>query len=56
MKNLLARLWNEESGQDLVEYGLLLALVAVSAITSMKTIASAVSTAFAAAATNMTTS
>jgi pilus assembly protein Flp/PilA len=56
MKNLLARLWNEESGQDLVEYGLLIALVGVAAIASMQTIASAVSTEFAAAATNMTTS
>jgi Flp pilus assembly pilin Flp len=34
-KNLLARLWNEESGQDLVEYGLLIALVAVAAIASI---------------------
>jgi pilus assembly protein Flp/PilA len=56
MKNLLIRLWNEESGQDLVEYGLLLALVAVAAITSMKTVASAISKVFAAAATNLTTS
>jgi pilus assembly protein Flp/PilA len=56
MKNLLMRLWNEESGQDLVEYGLLLALVAVAAISSMKTVASAVSNVFAAAAGNLTVS
>jgi pilus assembly protein Flp/PilA len=52
----LDRLWKEESGQDLVEYGLLLALVAVAAISSMKTVASAISKVFAAAATNLTTS
>jgi pilus assembly protein Flp/PilA len=29
MKNMLVRLWKEEEGQDLVEYGLLLVLVAL---------------------------
>jgi pilus assembly protein Flp/PilA len=56
MKNLLMRLWNEESGQDLVEYGLLLALVAVAAISSMKVVASAISNVFAATAGNLTVS
>jgi pilus assembly protein Flp/PilA len=56
MANLFRRLRQDESGQDLVEYGLLLALVAVGTIASMQSIASAVSSAFAGAATNMTVS
>ena len=56
MKNLMHRLWNEESGQDLAKYGLLLSLAAVAGITSVKTVAHAVSHAFAGAAGNLTTS
>ena len=29
MKDLMRTFWNDESGQDLAEYGLLLALIAV---------------------------
>jgi pilus assembly protein Flp/PilA len=54
MKNLLKRLWQEEEGQDLVEYGLLLFLVALAAIASMKSLASAVSGVFNSAATSLT--
>jgi pilus assembly protein Flp/PilA len=56
MKNLLKRLWQEDAGQDLVEYGLLIFLVALAAIASMKTLASAVSTVFSSAATSLTAS
>ena len=56
MKNFLNRLWNEESGQDLVEYGLLISLVAVTAIASMKALASAISNVFSAAVGNLTVS
>ncbi len=42
MQNLLA---NEE-GQDLVEYALLVALIALAAITGVKQVASAVNTVF----------
>lgn len=52
--NTLKRLWNDEEGQDLVEYGLLLLLVALVAVASMKTIGSAVSNVFASAATTLT--
>ncbi len=55
MKNLLKRLWQEEEGQDLVEYGLLLFLVALAAIASMKGLASAISSVFNSAATSLTT-
>jgi pilus assembly protein Flp/PilA len=56
MKNLLYRLWQEEEGQDLVEYALLLVLVALAAITSMKGLASAIGTIFNNAATNLAAS
>ena len=32
MQNFLTKLWNDESGQDLVEYALLLAFIAILAI------------------------
>ena len=54
MKNLMTRLWKEEEGQDLVEYGLLLFLVALAAIASMKGLASGISTVFSSAATSLT--
>jgi len=54
MKSLLARLWKEDQGQDLTEYGLLLVLVALGAIASMQTLASAVSTVFGSASTTLT--
>jgi pilus assembly protein Flp/PilA len=56
MKNLLKRLWREEEGQDLVEYGLLLALLALAAVTTMGTLANAIKNVFTSAASNMATS
>lgn len=56
MKSFLARLWQEERGQDLTEYGLLLVLVALAAITSMSTLANAIKTVFSTAAANLSTS
>jgi len=55
MKNLLVRLWKEEEGQDLTEYGLLLVLIALVAITTMKTLGSAVSDVFSNAAASLST-
>jgi pilus assembly protein Flp/PilA len=55
MKNLLMRLWKEEEGQDLTEYALLLVLVALAAIGSLGTLASAINNVFGAAANNLTT-
>ncbi len=46
MKAVLHRLWKEEEAQDLVEYGLLLVLVALAAVVAMKGLASAISTAY----------
>lgn len=53
MKNLLKRLWKDEEGQDLIEYGLLLVLVTLLAITSIGTIGSAVNKIFSNAASVM---
>jgi pilus assembly protein Flp/PilA len=55
MKNFMKRLWLEEEGQDLTEYGLLLALLAVAAIASMNTLATAIKGVFSAASTSLNT-
>ena len=54
MKNMLKKLWQEEEGQDLVEYGLLVVLIALFAIAAMGSLATAVSSVFSQAATNLT--
>jgi pilus assembly protein Flp/PilA len=55
MKERLKRLWQDESGQDLTEYALLIVLVALAAVASMKALATAISTVYSNAATNLTT-
>jgi pilus assembly protein Flp/PilA len=55
MKDLLLRLWKDESGQDLTEYALLLVLIALAAITAMSTLATAIKTVYNTAATNLAT-
>jgi pilus assembly protein Flp/PilA len=52
---ILRRLWNEEEGQDLVEYGLLVVLIALVAIAAMNNLASSISNVYANAAANLTT-
>jgi pilus assembly protein Flp/PilA len=54
MKTLFRRLWQEEEGQDLVEYALLVVLIALGAIAAMHQLASAISDAFSNAAANLT--
>ena len=46
MMNLINRLWKNEEGQDLVEYALLVALVALGATAAMSSLATSISTAF----------
>jgi pilus assembly protein Flp/PilA len=53
MKDLLRLLWQEQSGQDLTEYALLLALLALGAISSMRTLANMINGMFANAASNI---
>jgi Flp pilus assembly pilin Flp len=52
MTNLFRGVWQDESGQDLTEFGLLLALLSMVAISSTHTIANAISNAFSDAAGN----
>jgi pilus assembly protein Flp/PilA len=54
MKNLLTRLWKEEDGQDLVEYGLLLVLVALLSVAFISTIGNQLSSIFSNAASKLT--
>lgn len=56
MNRLLYRLWREEEGQDLTEYGLVLVLIALAAISSMSTLASGISNVFSTAAANLSSS
>jgi pilus assembly protein Flp/PilA len=54
MKNLLKRLWQEEAGQDLIEYALLVALVALAATAGMNSLATSINTEFANLGTSLT--
>ena len=54
MKQLALRLWREEKGQDLTEYALLLVLIALASILAMRSLATAISTAYSNAAANLT--
>ncbi len=55
MRDLLKRLWQEEAGQDLTEYALLIVLIALVAVVGMKSFGSAVSNTFSNAASNLNT-
>ena len=55
MKQIIKKLWQEEEGQDLTDYALLLVLVALVAIATMQTLGSTISTVFANAASNLVT-
>ena len=55
MKQIIKKLWQEEEGQDLTEYALLLVLVALVAIATMQTLGSTISGVFGNAASNLTT-
>ena len=46
MKHLLKRLWEEDEGQDLIEYALLAALIALGITAALKPLATAISTIF----------
>jgi Flp pilus assembly pilin Flp len=55
MKSLLTRLWNEEEGQDLTEYALLLVLLSLAATVSLGTVATKINAVFSNAAVNLGT-
>jgi len=54
MSKLLTNLRQDESGQNLIEYALVAALIALGAVTSMKTVSSAIADAFTSIETQLT--
>jgi len=56
LKDLLSGVLNDESGQDLIEYALVAALIALGATAAMSTLAGSISTAFGTVGTKLTTS
>jgi Flp pilus assembly pilin Flp len=56
MRTILARLWNEEAGQDLTEYALLLVLIALASMAALTPLATAINSVFSNAASNLNTS
>ncbi len=58
MKNLnklMLNLVNDESGQDLIEYALAACLIGLAAVASMRTLGSAITSAFTSIGTTLTT-
>ena len=53
MGNTLKRLWQEEQGQDLVEYALVAALIGLASVVALNNVAGLVIAAFTNAAANM---
>ncbi|MGO8734580.1 MAG: Flp family type IVb pilin [Terriglobia bacterium] len=53
MKRLINRLWKEEEGQDLIEYALLVTLLALGCTAAISPLATAISSAFNSASTSM---
>jgi len=55
MRNMLRHLWENEEGQDLTEYGLLMVLIALGGIATMNSLGSAISNVFTNAADSLST-
>jgi pilus assembly protein Flp/PilA len=55
MTVIIKRLWAEENGQDLIEYALLVALVALAAAVGMNSLATSINTEFTNLGTSLTT-
>ena len=53
LSNIMVRLHREESGQDLIEYGLIAALIALGAVAGMSTLANQINTTFNAIGTKL---
>jgi pilus assembly protein Flp/PilA len=54
MKNFLLKLHQDESGQDLIEYALVAALIAFAAVAAMQTLASQINNAFSTIGSKLT--
>ena len=55
VKQVVANLIHEESGQDLIEYALVAALVGLGAVAAMKTLSNAITNAFTNIGTTLST-
>ncbi len=53
MNQLMRRLWQDEAGQDLTEYALLLVLIALAAIASVNGLAGSIENVFNNASSNL---
>jgi len=56
LRNHLVNIAHDESGQDLIEYALVAALIGVGAITTMKTLSAKIDSAFTSIGTTLTSS
>jgi Flp pilus assembly pilin Flp len=56
MRTILARLWNDEEGQDLTEYALLLVMIALASMAALTPLATAINSVFSNAAVNLNAS
>jgi pilus assembly protein Flp/PilA len=56
IKQILVNLVQDESGQDLIEYALVAALIALGSVAAMNTLSSKISTAFGTVGTNLNNS
>ncbi len=54
MRNLVMRLWRETEGQDLVEYALIVAAIALGMIATIKNIAQALNSLYESISTALT--
>ena len=54
LKTVLSRLLSDESGQDLIEYALVAALIALGATAAMSKMATTISTAFSTVGSKLT--
>jgi pilus assembly protein Flp/PilA len=54
IKQILVNLVQEESGQDLIEYALVAALIALGSVAAMNSLSSSISTAMASVGTKLT--
>jgi pilus assembly protein Flp/PilA len=54
MTNLMKRLWKEEEGQDLIEYALLIVLIALAAAAIFPTVGGSINAVFTRANTCLT--
>jgi pilus assembly protein Flp/PilA len=53
LRTLVSSLHEDESGQDLIEYALICALIALGAIAGMKTVANYINNAFSSIGSNL---